>query len=366
MPLDVCKQNNKRSLAFEDFSCSIGLLRFPLIVLVVFIHARFQGPDYPDSGTELLCKSIFWGRMPHCAVAAFFLFSGYLFASKTMQGKKGQCDNVHSYLEMLRRKFKSLVVPYFLWNTLVMLPHLLIWGLNISSSLIPAPKYAGMNFLQILVRSYGLDIREFPIDVPLWYVRSLILFFLFSPIFLFLIRCLPKYMSFVLLIAGSFLSIDISFLFGMFCGYFEIDLRPLKNKWGLLLLIPLPAFCLLADCLPSIQANIGKNVILAILHWSFLLFLIPLTMLMQRLPEKTRKMLALGGGYTFWIYCSHAPVATTLSRIGLRSRCLGMPPLLWMMLTCAATIAITLLAFYVVRRIAPRAAKVLCGGRLPK
>ena len=168
---------------------------------------------------------------------------------------------------MLRRKFKSLLIPYFLWNTLIMLSHLLILALHVSSSLLPPPKFANMSFMQILVRTYGLDIREFPIDVPLWYVRSLMLFFLFSPIFLLLIRGLPKYLCFLLLVAGSFLPANGSvpfFLLGMFCGYFEIDLRPLKNKWGLLLLIPLPAFCLLADCLPSIQANIGKT-----LSWQY-------------------------------------------------------------------------------------------------
>ena len=356
-------------MAFEDFSCSIGLLRFPLIVLVVFIHSRFQGPSYPDADTELLCNSVFWGKMPHCAVAAFFLFSGYLFACRTMQPKTEQGPFFFQYLGMLRGKFKSLVIPYFLWNTLLMLPHLLIQVLNLSSSLLPVQKFADMTFLQILVRAYGFDMREFPIDVPLWYVRSLVLFFLLSPILLFLIRFLPKYLSLLLLFAGSFLPINSSvlfFTFGIFCGSFDVDLRPLKNKWGILCLVPLPAFALLADSFPSMLSNMGPNVLWAILHWLFLLFLVPFAMLMQRLPEKAGKLLVLGGGYSFWIYCSHAPVATSLSRIGLRLHCLGMPPLLWMLLTCVATIAITLLVFFVARRIAPRATKILCGGRLPK
>ena len=250
-----------------------------------------------------------------------------------------------------------------------MLPHLLIWRLHISSSLFPAPKFAGMNFWQILVRTYGLDMREFPIDVPLWYVRSLMIFFLFSPLFLFLIRFLPKHLSLFLLFAGYFLPINSSvlyFLFGIFCGYFDVDLRPVKNSWGVLLLIPLPVFCCLADHFQAILSIMGPNVFWAILHWLFFLFLVPLTMLMHHLPDKAQKLLILGGGYSFWIYCSHALIATTLSRIGLRLHCLGMPPLLWMILSCAATIAITVLAFFIARRIAPHATAVLCGGRLPK
>jgi len=354
-------------LAFEDFSCSINLLRFPLIVLVVFIHSRFQ--TYPDADTELLCNSVFWGKMPHCAVSAFFIISGYLLASRMIQNRVEQSNLVSMYLTTLRRKFKSLVIPYFLWNTLVMLPHLLIWGLHISSSLFPAPKFAGMNILQILVRTYGLDMREYPIDVSLWYVRSLMFFFLLSPLFLFLIRFLPKYLSLLLLFAGFFLpgnSSVLFFLIGIFCGYFDVDLRPLKNKWGVLFLVPLPVFCFLADHFRSILSIMGPNVFWAILHLLFFLFLVPLAMLMQRLPDKAQKLLVLGGGYSFWIYCSHAPIATTLSRVGLRFHCLGMPPLLWMLLTCAATTAITVLAFLVMRRVAPSATKILCGGRLPK
>ena len=369
MPSDIREQPPGQTVTFEFFSRSIGLLRFPLIVLIVFIHARFQGPDYPDAATEHLCKSLFWGKMPHCAVAAFFLFSGYLLASRTMRRRNDQGGIFVSYPDMLRRKFKSLVIPYFIWNTLVMLPHLLIWALHLSSSLLPSTKFAGMNFFQILVRTYGLDPREYPIDVPLWYIRSLMLLFLISPVLLFLIRHLPKYLSLCLIIAGTFLLSGekevLFFSFGIFCGYFDVDLRPIKKHW-FLYLVPMPAFCLLVSCLPSIRSDVGANLVMTMLNWLFFLFLAAFAELLGRLPEKSREWLVLAGGYSFWIFCSHAPVATTLSRIGLRFHCLGMPPLLWILLSCAVTITITLGGFYVVRRVAPRATAVLCGGRLPK
>ena len=370
---NICEKsrNAGRSPAFEDISASIDLLRFPLIILIVFIHARFQGPDYPDSFTESFCKSVFFGIMPHCAVVAFFVISGYLFASKAEQRRSVETDRKEKffslYWRMLRSKSKSLLIPYLLWNTLVMLPHFLISVCGVSSPLLPDSKYAGMNFYQVLVRSYGLDMRVYPIDVPLWFVRSLMFFFLVSPAILLLIRHLPKYVSFCLLLAGSVLTDDKAFLFfvfGIFFGCFDIDLRPLK-KILFLCLLPLPVFCLLCECFPSININLGSRVFLSLLNWFFLLFFFALAAGMKCLPENIRKWIVQAGGYSFWIFCSHAFVATTITRIGLRVRCLGMSPPLWIVLDCIVTIAITLAAFFVMRRVVPRMTRLLCGGRLP-
>ncbi len=366
MPSDESTNKERKdglSLSFQAASSSIELLRFPLIVLIVFIHARFQGPDYPDPGTERLCNSISFGKMPHCAVVAFLVISGYLFASRAEQ-----IIGLSGYLGMLRRKFKSLVIPYFLWNSLIMLPHLFLSFRNISSPLLPAPKFAGMNLLQIFVRSYGLDMREMPIDVPLWYVRDLMLLFVISPALLFLIRHLPKYVSLPLLISGTVLLADKTicfFSFGMFCGYFDVDFRPLKKIWFPCLVL-LPAYCILADCFPAILHKTATEINWGILNWLSLLFFAAFSVPLKHLPGNIRKWLVLAGGYSFWIYCSHSVFATTSARIGLRLHCLGMPPLLWMILGTFGTIAITVAAFFVMRRIAPGAARLLCGGRFPK
>ena len=71
----------------------IRLLRFPLMLLVVLIHARFSGPDYPDFATRLFSESVTLGKLPHCAVLVFFFCSGYLFIF----------GDERSYLEMIRR-----------------------------------------------------------------------------------------------------------------------------------------------------------------------------------------------------------------------------------------------------------------------
>ena len=165
------------STAFEDISRKIYLLRLPLIFLIVFIHARYMEiDDYPDRWMRLLSESVLLGKVPHCAVIFFFVISGYLF---TWSEKSG-------YLNLIQRKGYTLLIPYVIWNTMLMVVHLLC-GLLPYKKLLPAFKYAGMTPWQVVVRSYGLDMGM-PIDVPLWYVRDLLLLFLVAPLLIWLVR----------------------------------------------------------------------------------------------------------------------------------------------------------------------------------
>ncbi|MBQ7652247.1 MAG: acyltransferase [Victivallales bacterium] len=334
--------------AFEDFSAKIRLIRFPLLLLIVLIHARFDGPDYPDCLTRILRTSVLLGKLPHCAVAIFFVISGYLFSWS---------ENANGYIRLMQRKLATLALPYLLWNTFLMLPYLMIAKFPQSSSLLPDSKLAGMNAWQVIVRCYGLNM-EAPIDYPLWYLRNLMLLFAIAPAIQWLVRRLPWLLSVAMLMAGTFLTSDCSlwfFSFGIVCRTFDFDARRVEKFWPLCLFLPL-GYCILAE--------------FRFFHWAALLWLsIPLflgvAILLQKLPGIIRKWLSLLGELSFWIYCTHAPVATTFARIGRRVNFLGMPPVAWVAVNIAVTIGMVVLALIVLKSCFPAFARILCGGRVP-
>lgn len=89
----------------DSVSKTISFLRFPLIILVVFIHV----PRLPGGGeiysyvTTLLSV-----KVASIAVPCFFLISGLLFFDTSFNFKK--------YILKLRKRIVTLLIPYILWN----------------------------------------------------------------------------------------------------------------------------------------------------------------------------------------------------------------------------------------------------------
>ena len=340
-------QSSSTSPAFEDLSQKIYLLRLPLILLIILIHARFMWPNYPDDWCRWLEKSVLFGKVPHCSVTVFFVISGYLF----------NWTNNSSYPVLLKKKCNTLLIPYILWNTILMIVHALR-GVFSNLAILPAFKFAGMTPWQVFVRSYGLDLGA-PIDYPLWFVRNLLLIFPVAPLLLWFARRCPIWLTPVFLITVSFFMKDCSlifFCFGMFCRHCDLDLRPFNKWWPLGMAVPF-AYFLLAE-FQWLEWHV--------LQWLSVPFFLSITMLMLRFPKKLQALIIHLGKYSFWVYCLHAPVATTLTRVGRRMHFLGMPPILWVFLNCMFTFAICVMMLRILRRIAPFCASLLSGERVPK
>lgn len=114
-------------------SQTIDLLRFPLIIAVVFIHNTGLPSNYviPVLGTDSFytCLSIynkvfFSHVLAHIAVPIFFFISGYLFFIKTPILTK------EIYIDKLKKRWNSLVIPYLLWNIFPILVVACLWFLK--------------------------------------------------------------------------------------------------------------------------------------------------------------------------------------------------------------------------------------------
>ncbi len=100
----------------------IDYLRLPLMVGVVLIHCNLH--NVVINGTQLVSSEHFLYNIIHhllseeiasVAVPLFFFFSGYLFFSSGLQFSRIE------YINKLRRRGKTLLIPYLFWNIIVVI-----------------------------------------------------------------------------------------------------------------------------------------------------------------------------------------------------------------------------------------------------
>lgn len=155
----------------------VELLRFPLIVLVVFVHMLpfEQKKLYPNLEinnvyniiTEVI--SHYLGRLP---VPCFFLFSGYFFFYKITDW------NTNIYASQLKKRIKSLLIPYLSWNIIyvavIYLKNFIFLALG---------QHFDESYQELCRLSlYDIFVR-LPINYPLWYLRDLIVMTILTPLF---------------------------------------------------------------------------------------------------------------------------------------------------------------------------------------
>ena len=191
---------------------AINFLRFPLAVGVVFIHCvgtpqirlqQLRWDSFDGMVAFDLLRSIFSHILPSLAVPMFFFISGYLFF-KTSCGSFGKND----YLLKLGKRAKTLLLPYVAWNVIFLLKR--FFTQNSSKDFVAFLKsYDWTNFLwgshsigkdTVSWLGYSLGHLTSPIDVPLWFVRDLMVVVLISPLIYALINKLKVWAIAVVLI----------------------------------------------------------------------------------------------------------------------------------------------------------------------
>uniref|UniRef100_UPI004056A59F acyltransferase family protein n=1 Tax=Alistipes sp. TaxID=1872444 RepID=UPI004056A59F len=160
----------------------IASLRLPLMLLVLFNHARLLPLVLAKGGVGVadlpLFRSLyllFTVHLSRLAVPLFFLFSGYLFF------RGAETIDALGLLRKLKRRVRTLLIPYLLWNLLTLL--VLAAGEWLLPSLLsgertPIAAYTLGEFLSAFwsASSEGYS----PICIPLWYLRDLMVVLLLT------------------------------------------------------------------------------------------------------------------------------------------------------------------------------------------
>lgn len=185
----------------KEESNRLNILKYISIILVVYIHSYTTNVNFAEgfngfqlplwlSSLEYFISQI----IARCAVPMFFLISSILlFKTK------------RNYKKTIVNKFKTIVIPYFFWNTFWILIFILLQSLSFT-----APFFSGNS--PIIINSsfsqwlglYGIGFSfPFPQAYQLWFLRDLIIVTLFFPIIGKIAKKFPK----ILLISSIILLI---------------------------------------------------------------------------------------------------------------------------------------------------------------
>lgn len=170
----------------------ITALRGPLALMVVLIHAMnapwrafFSSPVTAEA--RIIAEGLSYG-LTAFAVPLFFIISGYLFFLRTerLDGKR--------YVEKLKRRVGTLLIPYLTWNMLAFVLYLIqdLWkGDGGTSIAFGADIFWNVNVVGAARENlFGItgSPTTGPILLPLWFVRDLIVLSLLSPLFYYLFK----------------------------------------------------------------------------------------------------------------------------------------------------------------------------------
>lgn len=204
------KTTNNQHLQYA----TIDWLRFPLVIFVIFIHS-FGLPETVDlremnfsvfSGMDIYnVIRIIVKKIASICNDGFFLFSGFLFFLNI------NVWNKTIYFKKLKRRINTLLIPYLLWNIInvIIRPVIIIGGRLIKrdgdwnrmatffNELLEKGIWnifwhyntwgAGTNILGWSRPSMG------PFSVPMWFLQTLIVLTIITPVIFLICRYLKKY-----------------------------------------------------------------------------------------------------------------------------------------------------------------------------
>lgn len=231
-------------------------LRFPLAVAIIFIHS-FGEPEVNVSdinwssitGMDVynLLRILFSHVISHLAVPSFFLISGYLFFFNLKQWNKSV------YLSKIRKRLRTLLIPYILWN---LIPVLIVICIYLKNYILKGESLSGLsayfeangwwhmfwdcNRWGERVNMFGMsNFMTGPVNLPLWFLRDLIVVSLCTPFIYWLIKRIKGYGIVVLGTAYLFriwpsvsgLTITSLFFFSM-GAYLSINRKNIIEEFG--------------------------------------------------------------------------------------------------------------------------------------
>lgn len=171
----------------KDVSLKAGLLSLMMMAFIVAGHCRLIG-----TGVDWLepIGLVSAGCLGPAAVFVYFAMSGYFLA--------GGCGREGWWKGALVKRFKSLLLPFVLWAILYQILQAYIWT-DFSDGLREAVRPFVENLKYGGISVFGLDPVARPRAEPLWFLRSLFVYVLISPVLVAALKRIPK-----LFVAGFF------------------------------------------------------------------------------------------------------------------------------------------------------------------
>lgn len=264
----------------KDLSIRLTICNVICTLLVVYRHslnfaAFYPNHVYPDNyNTDIQSWNMNFSRI---AVPFFFTLSGYLFF-------KEQPLNRYSYLEKLKKRIYSLLIPFLIWTMIGMVIMHLVHQIDLKH----------LSWTECVEGTYFGH---------LWYVRDLLILVLVAPLFDMLkrnkwiwIAALAVLYSRWILVNGSLLSTEGVFFFLLGAG---LHTSWLDFKLPSYVVIPFAVIWVLWPLGLPFAFNSHAD------KWYVLLGIYTLWQMSGYLLRMGSRWWMEWGGYCFFIYCGH-------------------------------------------------------------
>lgn len=367
-------------------SDSLNLLRFPLAVVVLTIHTfnsagtfTMQGQEYDFSTLPLFMgvTRLINGFLRGQSVPVYFFISGYVFFLGITWTKE-------VYKKKLQNRTKTLLIPFVIWNVIALLI-MLVKKLFFPSIFINAAnREMNLTLSGFLNTFWDADHGVFipieapiantiyPQDVPLWFVRDLMIVVLFTPVLFYLLKHIRQYLIYLLGITwfvlghwdightNQLLSAFFFFSWGAYISINNKDMLAEFGKYSKLSAVLYISFSLLhivaAYWMPSLCSTIKQFNIIFGLYFFY-------NLAAWLLKRKICHPNAFLASASFFIYIAHMLICDQVLKVLFL---LMKPSSNWGVLfiyvsAVLLTIGILLALFWLLRRYAPAFLKVIAG-----
>lgn len=267
-------------------SSAIDLLRFPLAIMVIFIHMNPNVINLLEADFGLLTTQGFYNVigillshvLTHIAVPTFFLISGFLFFVNFQEW------SWEGYKKKMSSRVKTLLIPYVFWNVVPFLLMVIAMFAGVMLKVHPIEK------VQTFVSENGwhifYDCNEWgtsridwlghnqrmtgPYDLPLWFLRDLIVVTIFTPVIYYAIKKLGICIIGLLFIAyisriwtlqpGFHITAFFFFSTGAYLALNKMNIVQFSNRYKLLFLPTCFVLLVAATIFDGANTIIGQNI----------------------------------------------------------------------------------------------------------
>ena len=354
----------------SEQSLRLNLLRFPLIVGVVFIHAYgstavFAGNEIGINQTDFVTdfiRNFISNGIARIAVPLFFLISGYLFFAGFEWSKE-------RYFVKLRARIKTLLIPFIFWNIVTL-------SIIAVAQAIPAtqiyfsgksPLIAGFSSFDYLNAIVGIN--RSPIAYQFWFIRDLMILVLLVPFIKIILKVFPLQFLVIVFIcwfsgAWSFYAPSsdavLFFCVGAYLASMDKNLFAVDKYGSILVLLYL--------IIVTFDALFIKEPFNPYLHKFGIIFGILAALFMTKFLARTeniKSFILWLSSASFFVYAIHEPLLTILKKISYKLVSPDTSSLILFLyfFIPIVVIAFSIIAYRVLLGVAPKFASIVTGGR---
>lgn len=293
----------------QDTSQRIGMMRFPLIVGVVFAHA------YPGAGYNFISVFVYnfiCHGLARIAVPLLFLISGYLFFINFDLSKQ-------TYWSKFQARIGTLLIPFLIWNFATLLIFALAQKIPLTSGFFsglnsPIASYSLFDYINAI-----FGINRMPIAMQFWFIRDLMILVLLTPVINYVNSRIPTLFLTLLFICWMLdfwpvyvpsVEAALFFSIGTFLGGRNQNLF-VMDKYGFFVI---PIYILLL----VITSLFLHNPLITYVHRIGILLGIVSAMFISKQamkwPRVKDKLLELGA-MSFFVFAAHEPLQIIIRKL---------------------------------------------------